>query len=92
MLRQARLAAWPWATFAAHQDMVAAARQDQIHYAPNQDSPDRVDAAIAKFVEISKLDRASEENRRTYARMWVEQAQDSDAVERVGGRPRSWRK
>ena len=43
---------------------------------PNEDSPDRVDAAIAKFVEISKLDRASEENRRTYARMWMEQAQD----------------
>ena len=75
--------------------MVAAARQDQFRYAPNEDSPDRVDAAIAKFVEISKLDRASEENRRTYARMWVEQANDLmqwgewEQAERLANWPRS---
>ena len=56
-------------------DLVTMARQDQIRYAANEDSPDRVEAAIAKFVEISRLDRANEENRRAYARMLMEQAE-----------------
>jgi general secretion pathway protein D len=75
MLRQARLAL-AVSDVRRAREMVAAARQDQIRYAPNEDSPDRVEAAIAKFVEISKLERGTEENRRTYARMWMEQAQD----------------
>jgi general secretion pathway protein D len=75
MLRQARMAL-AVGDIRRASDMVAQSRQDQIRYAPNEDSPDRVAAAIAKYVEISKLDRGSEENRRTYARMWMEQAQD----------------
>jgi general secretion pathway protein D len=75
MLRQARLAL-AVGDIRRASDMAAQSRQDQIRYAPNEDSPDRVAAAIAKYVEISKLDRGSEENRRTYARMWMEQAQD----------------
>ena len=75
MLRQARLCL-------AVQDVRRALRDGcrgpagPIRYAANEDCPDRVEAAIAKFAEISRLDRGSEENRRTYARMWVEQAQD----------------
>ncbi len=75
MLRQARLAL-AVTDVARARGLVAQARQDQIRYAPNEDSPDRVDVAIAKFAEVSRLDRASEENRRTYARMWMEQAND----------------
>ena len=58
-------------------DMVRQARQEQIGYAPNEDSPERVDAAIAKFQEVSRLDRGSEDNRKAYARMLMEQ---SDAL------------
>ncbi len=75
MLRQARLAL-AVGDIRRASDMLGQAKQDQIRYAPNEDSPDRVAAAIAKFVEISRLDRATEENRRTYARMWMEQAND----------------
>ena len=75
MLRQARLAL-AVGDIRRASDMVAQSRQDQIRYAPNEDNPDRVAAAIAKFVEISRLERTTEENRRTYARMWIEQAQD----------------
>ena len=56
-------------------DMVAQARQEQIRYAPNEDSPERVEAAIARFVEVSRLDRSTEDNRRTYARMLMEQSE-----------------
>ena len=56
-------------------DMVAQARQEQIRYAPNEDCPDRVEAAIARFVEVSRLERSTEENRKTYARMLMEQSE-----------------
>ncbi len=56
-------------------DMVAQARQEQIRYAPNEDSPERVEAAIARFVEVSRLERSTEENRKTYARMLMEQSE-----------------
>ena len=56
-------------------DLVAQARQEQIRYAPNEDSPERVEAAIARFVEVSRLDRSTEENRKTYARMLMEQSE-----------------
>ena len=75
MLRQARLAL-AVGDIRRASDMLGQAKQDQIRYAPNEDSPDRVAAAIGKYIEISRLDRGSEENRRTYARMWMEQAQD----------------
>ncbi len=56
-------------------EMVAQARREQIRYAPNEDNPDRVDAAVARFVEVSRLDRSTEENRRGYARMLMEQSE-----------------
>jgi len=56
-------------------DMVAQARQEQVRYAPNEDCPERVDAAIARFVEVSHLERSTEENRKTYARMLMEQSE-----------------
>ncbi len=56
-------------------DMVALARQEQVRYAPNEDSPERVEAAIAHFVEVNRLERSTEENRKTYARMLMEQSE-----------------
>ena len=56
-------------------ELVAQARREQIRYAPNEDSPERVEAAIARFVEVSRLDRSTEENRKTYARMLMEQSE-----------------
>ena len=56
-------------------EMVAQARQEQIRYAPNEDSPERVEAAIARFVEVSRLERSTEENRKTYTRMLMEQSE-----------------
>jgi general secretion pathway protein D len=56
-------------------ELVAQARQEQIRYAPNEDSPERVEAAIARFVEVSRLERSTEENRKTYARMLMEQSE-----------------
>ena len=56
-------------------DLVAQARREQIRYAPNEDSPERVEAAIAKFMEVKNLDRSTEENRKTYARMLMEQSE-----------------
>jgi len=56
-------------------DMVVQARQEQIRYAPNEDCPERVEAAIARFVEVSRLERSTEENRKTYARMLMEQSE-----------------
>ena len=55
--------------------LVAQARQEQIRYTPTEDSPERVEAAIARFVEVSRLERSTEENRRAYARMLMEQSE-----------------
>ena len=50
----------------------------------NEDSPERVEAAIARFVEVNRLDRSTEENRKTYATMLMEQAEALVAMGRVG--------
>jgi general secretion pathway protein D len=55
--------------------LVAQARQEQVRYAPNEDSPERVEAAIARFTEVSRLDRSTEDGRKTYARMLMEQSE-----------------
>lgn len=74
LLRSARLAL-AFTDVQRANRLVAQARQEQVRYAPNEDSPERVEAAIARFVEISRLGRATEENRRTYARMLMEQSE-----------------
>ncbi len=74
LLRKARLALAVTDVQRAR-NLVAQARQEQIHYAPNEDCPERVEAAIAKFVEVNRLDRSTEENRKTYARMLMEQSE-----------------
>jgi general secretion pathway protein D len=56
-------------------EMLVQARREAINYAPTEDSPERVEAAIARFVEVGRLDRAMEENRKTYAKMLIEQAE-----------------
>jgi len=56
-------------------DLIAQARHEQVRYAPNEDSPERVEAAIARFAEVSRLDRSMETNRKTYARMLMEQSE-----------------
>jgi len=56
-------------------ELVAQARREQVRYAANEDSPERVEAAIARFIEIKDLDRSSETNRKTYARMLMEQSE-----------------
>ena len=74
MLRSARLALAVTDVQRASR-MVTEARREQIRYAPNEDSPERVEAAIARFVEVNRFDRATEENRRAYARMLMEQSE-----------------
>jgi general secretion pathway protein D len=74
LLRSARLALAVTDVRRAR-EMVAQARQEQIHYAPNEDCPDLVDAAIDKFVEVSRLDRSTQDSRRAYARMLMEQSE-----------------
>ncbi|MGA2257509.1 MAG: hypothetical protein ABSG53_22850, partial [Thermoguttaceae bacterium] len=56
-------------------ELVAQARREQVRYAPNEDSPERVEAAIAKFAEVSRLERSTETNRKAYARMLMEQSE-----------------
>ena len=75
LLRDARLALAVTDVNRAR-SLVAQARQEQAHYAPNEDNPDRVDAAINKFADINRLDKNLEDNRRAYARMLMEQAED----------------
>jgi general secretion pathway protein D len=74
MLRQARLSLAVGDVRRAN-DMVAQARREQIAFAPNEDNPDRVAAAIARYQEVMALDRDVEDNRRAYARMLMEQAE-----------------
>jgi general secretion pathway protein D len=74
LLRQARLALAVQDVRRAS-DFVAQARREQVRYAANEDNPDRVDLAISTFQEVSRLDRSSEENRKRYARMLMEQSE-----------------
>jgi general secretion pathway protein D len=74
LLRQARLAL---AVTDVHRasDLVAQSRQEQIRYAANEDNPDRVDLAISTFQQVSRLDRSTEDNRKRYAKMLMEQSE-----------------
>ncbi|MGO9109352.1 MAG: hypothetical protein ACLP9L_08975 [Thermoguttaceae bacterium] len=74
LLRSARLALAVTDVQQARR-LLAQARQEQIRYAPNEDSPERVEAAIARFVEVSRLERSTEDNRKIYARMLMEQSE-----------------
>jgi general secretion pathway protein D len=74
LLREARLALAVTDVRRASQ-LVSQARQEQIRYAANEDNPDRVDQAIAAFQEINRLDRSSEENRKRFARMLMDQSE-----------------
>ena len=56
-------------------DMIGQARQLPIRYAPSDDTPDRVGAAIVKYQEVNGLDKGTETYRRAYARMLMEQSE-----------------
>ena len=56
-------------------ELLAQARQDQVRYAPNEDSPERVEAAIATLSKLIAWNEPREENRKTYARMLMEQSE-----------------
>ena len=56
-------------------DFVAQAKRLHVRYAPADDCPEKVDAAITKYLEVRSLDKRSEANRRAYARMLMEQAE-----------------
>ncbi len=58
--------AWLWRspTSASADELVTQARLRQVNYGPNEDSPDRVQAAIDEFVDVSRLDRTSSDNRK----------------------------
>ena len=65
------------------------ARSQQASYGPLDDSPDKVEAAIRKYQEVTAQQGNSEAYRRTYARMLLEQAAallrsgDHDEAERL---------
>ncbi len=56
-------------------DMLNQAKRLQVHYALTEDSPEKVEAAISKYQEIMGLERSTEQGRRAYARMLMEQAE-----------------
>ena len=56
-------------------EMVRQAKQLQARYAPLDDSPEKVEAAISKYQEVATLDKSTEIYRRAYARMLMEQAE-----------------
>jgi general secretion pathway protein D len=56
-------------------DLVAQAKRLRVRYAPADDCPEKVDAAITKYLEVRSLDKSSQANRRAYARMLLEQAE-----------------
>jgi general secretion pathway protein D len=72
-------------------DLAAQARREQIRYAPNEDNPDRVDQAIARFTQVKNLDHASPEYRKAYTNSLMEQSEallqwgELDQAERMAG-------
>jgi general secretion pathway protein D len=56
-------------------DLAAQAKRLGLQYAPADDSPEKVDAAISRYVDVRVLDKRLEVNRRAYARMLLEQAE-----------------
>jgi general secretion pathway protein D len=76
-------------------ELVLQAKRMQMNYQPLDDSPDKVEAAIRRFQELSNLDKNSEAYRRAYARNLMEQADallrwgERDEAERLAGRAAS---
>ena len=64
----------------------------RVNYQPLDDTPERVEATIAKYQELSTLDKGTEAYRRGYARSLMEQADallrwgQQDEAERLAGR------
>ncbi|MGA2068155.1 MAG: hypothetical protein ABSG86_24500 [Thermoguttaceae bacterium] len=56
-------------------DLAAQAKRLRVRYAPADDCPEKVETAIAKYMEVRGLDKSREANRRAYARMLMEQAE-----------------
>jgi general secretion pathway protein D len=55
--------------------LVAQAKQMPVRYAPTDDTPERVEAALARYQEVNALDKGTQTYRRAYARMLMEQAE-----------------
>ncbi len=64
-------------------DLVQQAKRMQMNYQPMDDTPDKVEAAIRRYQELSNFDNGSEAYRRACARNLMEQA---DALLRWGER------
>jgi general secretion pathway protein D len=62
-------------------DRLNEAKRLDVQYGPMDDSPAKVEAAISKYQEIMTLDRNTDEGRRAYARMLME---ESEALLRYG--------
>ncbi len=62
-------------------DFVQKARAMKVDYRPLDDTPDKVEAAVQKYRELSGLDRSTEAYARAYARNLMDQA---DALARWG--------
>ncbi|MCE5269543.1 MAG: hypothetical protein LLG00_16830, partial [Planctomycetaceae bacterium] len=56
------------------QEYVNRARAMQVNYQPSDDTPDRVEAAVRKYQELSGLDKSTEAYSRGYARSLMDQA------------------
>ena len=55
--------------------MVAQAKQSPVRYSQSDDSPERVEAAIAKCQELNGMEKNTDLYRRAYARLLMEQAE-----------------
>ncbi len=55
--------------------LVAQAKRMAVRYAPTDDTPERVEAALARYQEVNSLDKGTQAYRRAYARMLMEQAE-----------------
>ena len=73
-------------------ELVQQAKGMQVNYQPLDDTPERVEATIARYQELSTLDKGTEAYRRGYARSLMEQADallrwgEQDEAERLAGR------
>jgi general secretion pathway protein D len=73
-------------------DLVQQAKALRINYQPLDDTPERVEAAIRKYQDLSSLDKNTEAYRRAYARNLMEQSDalvrwgEPDEAERLAGR------
>ena len=73
-------------------ELAQQAKRVPVNYQPLDDTPDKVEAAIRRYEEVSNLDKNSEAYRRAYARNLMEQADallrwgERDAAERLASR------